>query len=64
MEAVGFQYGKTLAIEWPGWAAKDFEQRWQDIVRRNQLLDLIRKIEEEPSLLGMSGHIMVTAKKI
>ena len=64
VEAVGFQYGKTLAIEGPGWAVKDFEQRWQDIARRDQLLDLVRKIEEEPSLLGMSGHIMVTAKKV
>ena len=64
VEAVGFQRGKTLAIEGPGWAAKDFEQRWQDNERRALLLDLIRKIEEEPSLLGMSGHIMVTAKKV
>jgi SAM-dependent methyltransferase len=64
VEAVGFHRGKTLAIEGPGWAAKDFEQRWQDDERRALLLDLIRKIEEEPSLLGMSGHIMVTAKKV
>jgi len=64
VEAVGFQHGKTLAVEGPGWAAKDFEQRWQDDERRALLLDLIRKIEEEPSLLGMSGHIMVTAKKV
>ena len=64
VEAVGFQHGKTLAVEGPGWAAKDFEQRWQDDERRALLLDLIRKIEEEPSLLGMSGHIMVIAKKV
>ena len=64
VEAVGFHRGKTLAIEGPGWAAKDFEHRWQDNERRALLLDLIRKIEEEPSLLGMSGHIMVTAKKV
>ena len=64
VEAVGFKRGKTLAIEGLGWVAKDFEQRWQDEERRAQLLDLIRKIEEEPSLLGMSGHIMVIAKKV
>ena len=64
VEAVGFQRGKTLAIEGLGWVAKDFEQRWQDDERRAQLLDLIRKIEEEPSLLGMSGHIMVIAMKV
>jgi ubiquinone/menaquinone biosynthesis C-methylase UbiE len=64
VEAVGFQRGKTLAIEGLGWVAKDFEQRWQDDEQRAQLLDLIRKIEEEPSLLGMSGHIMVIAMKV
>lgn len=63
VEAAGFQHAKTLAVEGPGWVVKDFEQRWQAEERRALLLALIRKIETEPSLLGMSGHIMVTAQK-
>jgi ubiquinone/menaquinone biosynthesis C-methylase UbiE len=63
IEAVGFQHARTLAVEGPGWVAKDFNQRWQDEERRALLLALIRKIEAEPSLLGMSGHIMVIAQK-
>lgn len=64
VEAAGLRHESTLAVEGPGWAAKDFDQRWQDEPRRFQLLDLIRLLEAEPSLLGMSGHIMVIARKL
>ena len=64
VEAAGFLHAQTLAVEGPGWVVKDFEQRWQAEERRDLLLALIRKIETEPSLLGMSGHIMVIAQKV
>jgi ubiquinone/menaquinone biosynthesis C-methylase UbiE len=63
IESAGFLSARTIAIEGPGWVVKDFELRWKDDIRRAQLLELIRNLEDEPSLLGMSGHIMVIAKK-
>ena len=53
---------KLLAVESIGGLLSDFEQTWQDGKRREKLLRFIRAIEEEPSLLGVSAHIIAVAK--
>ncbi len=59
----GFVYEQTLAIEGPGWLVPDFEAWWDDETRRRLLLDLIRTVETEKSLLGVSAHIMGVARR-
>jgi ubiquinone/menaquinone biosynthesis C-methylase UbiE len=59
----GFSVAELAAIEGPGWIAANFEERWSDPVRRQQLLRLIRMVEQEPSLLGLSPHLLVVAKR-
>ncbi len=36
---------------------------WNNPSRREMLLEAIRWLETEPSLLGMGAHIMAVAKK-
>ncbi len=52
-----------LAVEGPGWLAPDFEARWQDDRRRRQLLDAIARVEREPSMLGVSAHLIAIARR-
>jgi len=59
----GFSVLELLAVEGPGWLASDFERRWADPERRQRLLGVIRKIEREPCLLGLSQHLLVVAAK-
>ena len=59
----GFKVIEVVAIEGPGWLAEDFFERWRDTVRREQLLKLIQAVEKEPSLIGMSQHFMIIARK-
>ena len=59
----GFQVLELLAIEGPGWLARDFERLWSDRQQREQLLSAVRKVEREPSVLGASAHIMAIARK-
>jgi len=59
----GFSMIELAAIEGPGWLARDFEARWDDAARREQLLMLVRKVEHEPALLGLSLHILAVARK-
>jgi ubiquinone/menaquinone biosynthesis C-methylase UbiE len=54
---------KLLAVEGLGGLLSGFEELWQDKRRRDRLLRFIRVIEEEPSLLGVSSHIIAVAKK-
>lgn len=59
----GFQYEKALAIEGPGGWLQNFDAWWNDAARRERLLNLIRKLESEPSLIGASAHVMGIARK-
>jgi len=61
--ATGFQVLEVLPIEGPGWLARDFDRLWSDPIQRERLLDAVRKMEREPSLLGASSHIMAIGRK-
>ena len=61
--AAGFQVLEVVAIEGPGWLARDFGRLWNDPVQRERLLDAVRKVEREPSVLGASSHIMAIGRK-
>jgi SAM-dependent methyltransferase len=59
----GFLVIELAVIEGVAWLARDFEARWSDPVRRDQLLALCRAVEREPALLGLSPHLLIAARK-
>jgi len=59
----GFSVVELVGVEGPGWLASDFERRWADPERRQRLLGVIRKVEREGCLLGLSQHLLVVAAK-
>ncbi|MBI3743543.1 MAG: class I SAM-dependent methyltransferase [Chloroflexi bacterium] len=59
----GFNVIDTVSVQGPGWLAKDFQERWADPKRREQLLSLVRAVEHDPSLAGVSQHFVVVGKK-
>ena len=59
----GFRVLELLAIEGLGWLARDFEHLWKNPQQRERLLAAVRKVENEPSVLGASSHIMCIARK-
>jgi SAM-dependent methyltransferase len=61
--AAGFQVVELVAIEGPGWLARDFEKLWNDPAQRERLLAAVRKVEREPSIIGASAHIMAIGRK-
>ncbi|HTS04621.1 MAG TPA: methyltransferase domain-containing protein [Candidatus Eisenbacteria bacterium] len=61
--AAGFQVLEIVAIEGPGWLARDFDGLWNDPAQRERLLNVVRKVEKEPSILGATSHIMAIGKK-
>ena len=58
-----FPNAEVLPIECPGWIASNFEQRWAELDARQQLLHLVRQVESERSLLGMSPHLIAIGTK-
>jgi ubiquinone/menaquinone biosynthesis C-methylase UbiE len=63
VEESGFLYERTLPVEGPLWLSQYVVDNFNDQQRREQLLALARQLEEEPSLLGASAHLLVVARK-
>jgi len=63
IEDVGFQMIRLFAVEGPVWMASNFDQYWENLLLRQQLLKLLETIENEPSLLGTSAHLMAIGFK-
>jgi len=59
----GFALVSLLAVEGPGAFVPDFRARWEDPKARERLLDLVRRVEDEPSLLGMSPHLLAVGRR-
>ena len=51
------------AVEGCVWITPKLEEKWQDIDSRNRLLDIIHATEHEETLMGLSPHFLVVAKK-
>jgi len=63
VQSAGFRDVRVLAVEGPLSLDRNLSQNWRDEKRRSLLLDLVQQVEEEPSLLGMSPHLLVVASK-
>lgn len=49
---------QVLAIEGIGWAAQDLDERMAEEASQQKLLELLERVETEPSLLGASPHLL------
>jgi ubiquinone/menaquinone biosynthesis C-methylase UbiE len=58
-----FKVEVLVGIEGPGWVMPDLDSWLEDTPRRSRLLDAIRRVETEPSLLGASAHILVVGRR-
>jgi ubiquinone/menaquinone biosynthesis C-methylase UbiE len=61
--AAGFHSTALYGVEGPSWLAPGFDEWWTEPVYRERLLKIARLVEAEPSLLGVSAHIMTVANK-
>jgi ubiquinone/menaquinone biosynthesis C-methylase UbiE len=59
----GFTLAGLYAVEGPGALLPDFGRRWDDPPSRERLLELVRRVEREPALLGMSPHLLAVGRE-
>jgi SAM-dependent methyltransferase len=59
----GFHIVELVAIEGPGWIARDFDRLWNDPAQRERIVAIVRKVEHEPSILGATSHLMAIGRK-
>ena len=63
IETAGFSDARVLGVEGPGWILADFDARWEDPALRNELMDVARRLEAEPSIVGASAHLLGIGRK-
>ena len=63
IEAVGFDVEGLFGIQGPGWLLQNLEEQWADQNYRERLLTIARSLESEPSVIGVSAHVMAIARK-
>ncbi len=63
VQTAGFQHLHTLALEGVGWLLQDFDAAWHEPTRRAQILEMVRRLEGERTLLGASAHLLAIARK-
>ena len=61
LREVGFT-AELHGLEGPACLLADFDSLWREPASRTKLLDFLRVVEREPSLLGLSPHILAVAR--
>jgi hypothetical protein len=62
-ETSGFLDEQTLPVEGPLWLSPYVIDNFNDRQRREHFLALMRRVEQEPLLLGTTGHLLAVARK-
>jgi ubiquinone/menaquinone biosynthesis C-methylase UbiE len=63
VSAAGFRITKVVAIEGFGTYLPGLREHWRDTTYRTYLLGALEQTESEPSMIGISSHVMVVAAK-
>jgi hypothetical protein len=63
VQSAGLTLEGVYGLEGPGWFLPDLAERWADLRRREDLLRLARQFEAQPSVLGVSAHLLAVARK-
>jgi ubiquinone/menaquinone biosynthesis C-methylase UbiE len=59
----GFSVEALVGIEGPACVLPDLDSWLEDPTRRSTLLEAIKRVETEPSLLGATAHILVVGRR-
>jgi len=60
LEEAGLEVEGVLGVEGPGWLLID---RWDDEHAREHILCVARTVEEEPTVLGTSSHLLAVGRR-
>jgi SAM-dependent methyltransferase len=63
IEDAGLTFDKLLAVEGPGWMNQNLDPWLDNDVERERLLQVLRRLETEPALIGMSAHLLAVAHR-
>jgi ubiquinone/menaquinone biosynthesis C-methylase UbiE len=63
IKEAGFSHLRTIGLQGPSWLLGDFDEQWEDLERKKIILEVLRLIEDEATLLGINAHLLALGKK-
>lgn len=63
VEEAGFSDTQLRGIICPAWMVRNIDEAWKEDTKRNTLMQTVRLLEREESLLGLSTHFIGISKK-
>jgi SAM-dependent methyltransferase len=63
LSEAGFDADAVHGLEGPGWLFPDFDARWADPRKRADLLRVAEAVGTEPSIVGISAHLLGVAHR-
>jgi ubiquinone/menaquinone biosynthesis C-methylase UbiE len=63
VEAAGLELETLIGVEGPFWSLGNFDALWNDPASQALMLETLRRIEAEPSLIGASAHWLAVARR-
>jgi ubiquinone/menaquinone biosynthesis C-methylase UbiE len=62
LREAGLAQLELFAVEGPFWCLPNFDEHWSSEDKRERMLRFVRRIERDPSLAGVSAHILAVAR--
>lgn len=63
IQQVGLQLEALLAVEGPFWYMSGFAELWENAESERLMLEMLARVESEPSLLGASAHWLAVVRR-
>lgn len=63
VEEAGFAVLRLCGVEGPTWLLPDVSEQWANETRRTVWSVLLRRVETEPAIMGVSAHLLAVARK-
>lgn len=63
IEAAGFYGVDVRGVIGPAWLVPNLDEQWKDATQRENILRLVRLLEKEEAIMGLSTHILSIARK-
>ena len=63
MRRAGFDAVGVYGVEGPAWMLQDFDAQWEDDAVRADIMEIARKLESEPSIVGASAHLIAVGRR-
>lgn len=63
IDQAGFKQVEVYALTGFAWLLHRLKQYWTSPILRKRLLSILKELEQEPSMMGVSDHLLATARK-